>query len=190
VSTTGGGDDNISRVTASPPSDATEAQLAAIDQMHRQFTTNGIEYWLFGGWAVDFHAGRVTRAHSDIDLAVWRADVDRIAARLEAEGWQRAGESVDGAMTYQRGAVQAEIAFLARDENDIVYTPVDGGRGEWPPHAFGAEIAVVAGVHARVIELAALIEEKSAGYGDAQAHAKDRIDLAVLTDTGGRPAEE
>jgi hypothetical protein len=27
-------------------------------------------YWLFGGWAVDFHAGRVTRDHADIDLAV------------------------------------------------------------------------------------------------------------------------
>jgi hypothetical protein len=62
-----------------PPLDATEEQLAAIEQMHRQFTTNGIEYWLFGGWAVDFHAGRVTRAHADIDLAVWRADVERIA---------------------------------------------------------------------------------------------------------------
>ena len=68
------------------------------------------------------------------------------------------------------------------DENDIVYTPVAGGRGEWPPHAFGDEVGVIAGVRARVIERAALIEEKSAGYGDAQAHAKDRLDVAVLTD--------
>jgi hypothetical protein len=28
-----------------------------------------IAYWLFGGWAVDFHAGQVTREHGDIDIA-------------------------------------------------------------------------------------------------------------------------
>jgi hypothetical protein len=33
------------------------------------------------------------------------------------------------------------------------------------------------------MELAALIEEKSAGYGDAQANAKDRIDVGVLTNS-------
>jgi hypothetical protein len=173
-------------MTAPPLSAATEEQLAAIEQMHGQFTTNGIEYWLFGGWAVDFHAGRVTRAHADIDLAVWRADVNRIAGLLEGEHWRRASESGDGVITYQRGVVRVEIALLARDQRDIIYTPIDGGRGDWPPYTFGDEIAQLAGVHARVIELAALIEDKSAGYGESQAQAKDRIDLAVLAGLGGR----
>jgi hypothetical protein len=82
------------------------------------------------------------------------------------------------------------MALLARDESDIIYTPLEEGRGEWPPHAFGDQLALLAGVRARVIELEALIEEKSAGYGNWQAKAKDRVDVAVLTDLGDRPTRE
>ena len=42
----------------------------------------GIAYWLFGGWAVDFHAGRITRLHDDVDIAVWLEDVPRIVELL------------------------------------------------------------------------------------------------------------
>jgi hypothetical protein len=38
----------------------------------------------------------------------------------------------------------------------------------------------LAGVQARVIELAALVEEKSAGYGDSEPNAKGRIDIGIL----------
>jgi hypothetical protein len=175
---------------SSPPSDANEDQLAAIDQMHRQFTANGIEYWLFGGWAVDFHAGRVTRAHADIDLAVWRGDLDRIAVLLESEQWRRTPDDEDGVVTYRRGVACAEVAFLARDERGTIYTPLEDGRGEWPSGSFGDELALLEGVQARVIGLAALIEEKSAGYGDGKTKAKDRIDVAVLSRRDTHDADE
>jgi hypothetical protein len=167
-------------MTASPPLSATQRQLAAIDRMHRRFTANDIQYWHFGGWAVDFHVGRITRPHADIDLAVWLSDIERIAALLETDQWRRTPESGDDMVTYQHDGVRAEIAFLARDDSGIIYTPVEGGRGDWPQHAFGDEIAELARVHARVIGLAALMQEKAAGYGDAPAQAKDRIDIAVL----------
>ena len=54
----------------------------------------GIAYWLFGGWAVDFHAGRITRPHDDIDIAVWLEDVPRIAELLTNAGWIHAPESM------------------------------------------------------------------------------------------------
>jgi hypothetical protein len=165
---------------SSPTPDATVRQLAAIEQLHSRFLANDVQYWLFGGWAVDFLAGRVTRAHADIDLAVWQRDLDRIAALLESDGWSPTPGDADGAVTYQRDDVVLEMAFLARDDSGIIYTPVEGGRGEWPQHAFGDDIAAVGDVHARVIGRAALIEEKSAGYGDARAQAKDRIDIAAL----------
>jgi aminoglycoside-2''-adenylyltransferase len=47
-------------------------QLAALARLHEQLERHGIEYWLFGGWAVDFHAGSVTRPHDDLDIAVWQ----------------------------------------------------------------------------------------------------------------------
>ena len=42
---------------------------------------------LRGGWAVDLHAGAVTREHDDIDIAVWLDDVgkaERVRARVVA----------------------------------------------------------------------------------------------------------
>ena len=61
-------------------------QLSALAQTHELFTGSGIDYWLFGGWAVDFHVGSITRHHDDIDVAVWLGDQDRVARILEAEG--------------------------------------------------------------------------------------------------------
>src|SRR4051794_28443109 len=40
-----------STMTASPLSDSTNKQLAAIEELHSRFTANDIQYWLFGGWA-------------------------------------------------------------------------------------------------------------------------------------------
>jgi hypothetical protein len=57
-------------------------QLAALAQLTRGLQAHGVEYWLFGGWAVDFHVGHVTRAHADLDIAIWQADVARVLRRL------------------------------------------------------------------------------------------------------------
>jgi hypothetical protein len=67
-------------------------QLAALARLAENFERDGIEYWLFGGWAVDFYAGSVTRAHEDLDIAVWSKDGERIRALLTAGGWTHAPE--------------------------------------------------------------------------------------------------
>lgn len=157
-------------------------QLQTIGRLHRLFSEHQLDYWLFGGWAVDFHAGRVTRDHEDIDLAVWHADLDRLRALLEGEGWVHApvpGE--DGYTGYGRGGVRLELAFLARDRAGTPYTPLAQGRGEWPSGSFGNARAEVAGVRARVVGLASLLEDKAGARDDAAVAAKDRADLAVLT---------
>jgi hypothetical protein len=41
-----------------------------------------LDYWVFGGWAVDLYAGRVTRPHSDIDVAIWYEDLEQINTLL------------------------------------------------------------------------------------------------------------
>jgi len=104
-------------------------QLAALARIHELLERHGIEYWLFGGWAVDFHAGSVTRPHDDLDIAVWLKDHNRIAALLAADGWKHAPEEgEDGYTGYERGAVRLELAFLARGVKGQVYTPLREGR--------------------------------------------------------------
>jgi hypothetical protein len=90
---------------------------------------SGIDYWLFGGWAVEFHAGSITRPHDDIDFAIWLDDRDRIVRLLEAEGWKHAPYvDDDGGTGYERAGVRLELTFLV---------PGEGGGGLHPV-AFGS----------------------------------------------------
>jgi len=160
-------------------------QLAALARLHDLLAERGIEYWLFGGWAVDFHAGSVTRAHADLDIAVWLRDQDRIEGLLAADGWKHAPvDSEDGYKGYARGAVRLELAFLERGALARVYTSLRHGRAAWPPQTFEDDVAELHGVRARIISLAALKAEKSETRGDPLVAAKDRADSTTLAGLG------
>jgi hypothetical protein len=156
-------------------------QLEAIESIDATFEQNGMDYWLFGGWAVDFHAGRMTRDHADIDIAIWRTDADTVAQSLVRDGWTHApGAEQDGYTTYTRDGVHVDLAFLARDEDGAVYTPLKSGRGDWPPDSFGSDVRRLAGTRARVVTVASLIADKSQLRDDPITANKDAADLAVL----------
>jgi hypothetical protein len=81
-------------------------QLAPIGQAHNLFEAHHVDYWLFGGWAVDFHAGQVTRPHADIDLAVWLSDLDRVRQPLDEAGWRVLNDQpTDGYVVFERRGV-------------------------------------------------------------------------------------
>ena len=158
------------------------AQLRTIGWLDAVLTEQGLDYWLFGGWAVDFHAGRVTRDHADIDVAVWATDLDRIRATLETERWVHTPEpDENGYIGYECQGVRLELAFLARDEAGTVYTPLAEGRGDWPASSFRDDRAELGGVSALVVSLTSLIEDKSGTRGETVAAEKDLADVALLT---------
>ena len=158
------------------------AQLGTIGWLDALFTAQSLDYWLFGGWAVDFHAGRVTRDHADVDVAVWAADLDRIRALLETEGWIHTPEpGEDGYIGYERQGVRLELAFLASDEAGTVYTPLAEGRGDWPASSFGHGRVELGDVSAHVVSLTSLIEDKSGTGRDPVAAEKDSSDVALLS---------
>jgi hypothetical protein len=160
-------------------------QLDALARIHELLEQRGIEYWLFGGWAVDFYARSITRAHADIDIAVWVDDHDRIAALLVADGWKHAPQDdEDGYTGYEHGIVRLELAFLVRGEDGQISTPLREGRGAWPAVAFENDLAELRGVRARVISLGALRADKSEVRGDAVVAAKDRADVETLSRVG------
>ena len=132
-------------------------QLAALARVHALFEQRGIDYWLFGGWAVDFHVGAVTRSHEDLDLAIWLKDRPAIAALLQGDGWQHSpGEGEDGYTTYTRDGVRLDLAFLERGDNGLVCTPLREGSASWPQGAFGGDVSELLGARARIITLGAL----------------------------------
>jgi Uncharacterised nucleotidyltransferase len=157
-------------------------QLATLKHLHALFEEHEIEYWLFGGWAVDFYAGAVTREHSDLDIAVWKNDEDRVTKLLTAESWTHAPEpGEDGYTGYARERVRLEVAFLARDESGEIFTPLRNGRGTWPEGAFLDDVKELLDVHARVISLSALQADKSESRDDPVVAAKDRLDSVTLS---------
>jgi hypothetical protein len=158
-------------------------QLAALARIHELFEGQAIEYWLFGGWAVDFHVGSVTRAHDDLDIAVWVKDDVRVATLLRADGWMHTPEpGEDGYTGYRRDGVKLEVAFLVPGETGQVYTPLRGGRrGEWPDEAFGDDVAELEGVRAKVVSFFALRADKAAQRDDPIVAAKDHADSQTLS---------
>jgi hypothetical protein len=146
----------------------------------------GIDYWLFGGWAVDFYAGSVTRAHDDVDAAVWLDDLPRIAALLEADGWQHAPEEdEDGGTGYEQGPVRLELMYLVRGDGGRIFTPMRHGEVAWSEEALADDVRELNGVSARLSGLAPLMRGKSSPRDDPDDAAKDRADFEALSRLGG-----
>jgi hypothetical protein len=136
--------------------------------LHREFIDQAIPHWLFGGWAVDFHVGRLTRHHDDIDIAVLAADSSRVHTLLSQWGWDVIDEA-DGYRTYQRRDVHVDVAWVENDDP------------EWPPHAFEHDTLELRGHHMNVISRRALLADKSEALVDP---AKDASDVEALEAAG------
>ena len=133
-----------------------------------------------------FYAGSVTRAHDDLDAAVWLEDLPRIAALLEADGWQHAPEDdEDGGTGYEQGTVRLELTYLVRAADGRIFTPMRHGQAAWSEDALGDDVRELNGVNARLIALAPLIRGKSSPRDDPEEAGKDRADFRELSRLGG-----
>jgi hypothetical protein len=160
-----------------------EAQLGALAETTRLLADAGVEHWLFGGWAVDFHAGRISREHSDLDVVLRGTDHPQALALLREAGWEeRAYEFPAEGSRHERGGVRLELTLVDRGSDGSWRTPGRWVDYPWPPDPFGATTRTLAGVTCPVVELGALIALKEAffGVGDRGPDARDAQDLAVL----------
>lgn len=156
-------------------------QIDAIDDLERTFGGAGIDYWLFGGWAVDFWAGRVTRDHDDIDAAAWRRDYDRIEIALVAAGWRHTPVEAEVVGTrYSWRSSELELTFVEQRDDGSIVIPIPGHGIVWTTEPFGDERRTLAGVTARVIPLELLRLGKRQPRAGAREAAKDLADMAAL----------
>jgi dihydrofolate reductase len=158
------------------------AQLSTLAEVTSLLEREHIDYWLFGGWAVDFYAGRVTRRHDDIDLAVWHDDAPRIVDLLTGGGWEHAPEpDEDGGTGFERDHVRLELTYNRRRDDGRVVIPLRGGDAELPDGTFGEDTRTLEGVSARLVALTTLREGKSAPREASDDAAKDAADFDVLS---------
>lgn len=157
-------------------------QLHALGEVTALLDGDGIEYWLFGGWAVDFHVGRVTREHDDVDLAVWLQDEKRVASLLHANGWRHAPEpDEDGGTGYERDGVRLELTRLVSDATGRVLIPLRAGSVVFSEEPLGNDARELLGISARIIPLTLLRDGKSRPRDDHDDAVKDRADFDALS---------
>ena len=167
----------------------TAEQLTVLASVDALFEHHDLDYWLFGGWAVDFWVGAVTRPHDDVDLAVWRDGYPEIRQLLERAGWRY--EPVDDEAIgagFRSGTVLLEFTFVVSDADGQIFIPFSGGPGLWSTEPFGDQRCALGGVTCRIVPRAFLLAGKAEPREDEPDAAKDRADFAVLSAaTGHQP---
>jgi Aminoglycoside-2''-adenylyltransferase len=157
------------------------AQLAAISRLDELFALAGIEYWIFGGWAVDFHAGRITRDHDDIDIAIIETDVDVVHRLLVADRWTITdGAQHERYFTYNRNGLDVDLALVAPEQRGHGRPTGTPEPGDWPHGSFASDVRDLMGTRARVVSSSSLVVDKSQPRDDPATRAKDASDVAVL----------
>ena len=159
-----------------------QEHLAAIESLATALDGRRIDYWLFGGWAVDFWVGSVTREHDDIDVAAWRRDYDAIRDSLVEAGWRHtpAEDEVVGTR-YERGGAQVEFTFVVADEAGRVLIPFPDEPVVWALQSFGDSRRDLLGVRCRILPLATLRDGKASPRDVPADAAKDRADFEALS---------
>jgi lincosamide nucleotidyltransferase A/C/D/E len=147
----------------------------------------GLTVWVDGGWGVDALAGRVTRTHADLDLAIDRDDLFRAQAVLEGLGFHHDDAAEPGlparlVLRDGRGR-QVDVHPLRFDESGDGWQQLSHGDdwGRYPASGLGAW-GTIGGRRVRCLgaELQALFHE---GYEKTE---KDEHDLRLLREVIAR----
>jgi hypothetical protein len=133
-------------------------QLDLIGEIARLLDHARIRFWLRGGWALDFHLGRVTREHADTDLVTWLRHRERIRLLLTDHGFALVPGYPEPQLVLEKRGQEASFLFIARIDGAIVVP----GYESWPfPRgAFPDRRKTLGHVSARVVSPEELLHEK------------------------------
>lgn len=165
--------------------DATATQLALLREIAAALDAAGIEWWLFGGWAMDFHAGRVTRDHADIEIFSWKHDSSAVRVALTAAGFVHppGGLYPDECQSFLKNQQEVGVWFIVRNSDGAIVTPGRWADWPWAAGAFDGEFVSLEGVTARAMSIDGLLDIKtrfeSHPYG-APLREKDIADIQLL----------
>lgn len=99
-------------------------QLHVIDELGGELDGARIPYWLIGGWVMDFHVGRISRRHSDVDLAVQLVAREALLAVIVRHGCTAAtGDDVAGVDLFIGRGVRLGVTYIAVGRDGRLCTP-------------------------------------------------------------------
>lgn len=140
----------------------TESQLNLLSEISKISATMGIEFWLRGGWAIDFLLGKVTRPHDDIDLITWIKYRDQLESALIEAGYKQAPvkEEFQGRQSdFQKDGIDITLCYITRAENRSI---IMNGLPEWVwrSDSLLQQRFMLNGISAYVLNPRQLLEEK------------------------------
>lgn len=109
----------------------TGAQLKVLKEISMIYEEQAIEFWLSGGWAIDFILGKITRQHSDIDLQTWITDRERLENILLKLGYEQISikkEFHNRQSDFRKGNVDITFGYLTYHEDGSLML---NGLPEW-----------------------------------------------------------
>jgi hypothetical protein len=144
----------------------------------------GALWWLYGGWAMDVHAGRVTRRHSDIEFFVRVEHAEAAKAALVARGFLAPpGLYPDECQPFLRHGVEAGMWFLERRSDAANAVPGRWANWRFPVGWFDGPPGRIGDVEAPVTSIEGLLDMKetfAAHPHGAPLREKDHSDIAFL----------
>ncbi|MHC0038248.1 nucleotidyltransferase domain-containing protein [Pseudoneobacillus sp. C159] len=158
----------------------TFTQLRILKELSDLLQSQGVTFWLRGGWAIDFHIGKITREHSDLDLVTLTSNRETLEQLLVATGYQ----------LIPIGKFQTDFLKNNVDISLVFVNLTEDGRiiangfpdWEWQRNALQAEPLRLEGITAHVLSLEQLLEEKlvyEEGTG-RKLRAKDLKSIEIL----------
>lgn len=143
-----------------------------------------IKVWLWGGWAVDFLVGRVTRRHRDIDFLVDETVSPRVGACLAPHGYHRRIGVLEDERglwpVFRRRRRDISFAPIRREPSGAIVTPGRFHDQPWVPGAFAASRQMLEGVSAFVVSAEALLQAKTSPDVPPWRRDLDARDAAIL----------
>lgn len=169
--------------------DRNEVQLALIEEIGRLLDEAAIRFWLRGGWALDFHLGRLTRQHADIDLVTWLRHRERVGHLLTSHGFSQVSGYRPPQLVLEKGGEEASFLFIAHHNGHIVVPGYEAW--PYPSRAFPEPRKAFRNVRARVVSAEELLHEKvhDHEWSGRTLRPKDHESIALLrTVTGSERA--
>jgi hypothetical protein len=138
--------------------DNTQSQLNILREINEICSSLGANIWLRGGWAIDFLLGKVTRAHSDIDLVTLIQHRTELEQSLVSAGFQQIPVT-EFQTDFLKGGVDISFVFVERSNEGRIfaYSIPDW---EWRSDALQTQKYQLQDVSANVLSPQMLLEEK------------------------------
>lgn len=139
----------------------TKAQLKTLSEISIIFEKLNMEFWLRGGWAIDFLLGKITRQHSDIDVVTWITNREKLENALIKAGYKQMSireQFRNRQSDFLKDNVDVKFGYLTYVDESLIMNGLP--EWVWQSDSLLSQYYQLHGITTRVLHPKQLLEEK------------------------------